>query len=426
MLDPKLLRSNPEGVAQQLKLKRYHFDVERFLQLEAQRKTLQVQTEHLQSERNRLSKTIGIAKQQNQNVDALLADVQNIMQQYEKTSQLFQTVTSELDQFCASIPNIPHSSVPSGNSEEENVEVRKVGDIPSFSFVPRDHVALTARHNAMDLAAAAKITGSRFVVLRGKLARLQRALIQLMLDTHTKEHGYQEMYVPYLVNRQSLFGTGQLPKFEEDQFFCVGPPDYALIPTAEVSLTNLVRDSILDMEELPLRFVTHTPCFRREAGSYGKDMQGMFRQHQFEKVELVQIVLPEHSSLAHEALTQHAEAILQKLELPYRVVVLCGGDLGFAAAKTYDLEVWLPGQNRYREISSCSNFDAFQARRMQARFRNVATQNTEWVHTINGSGLAVGRTLIAILENFQDEVGNIHLPQALHPYMDNEKILHLN
>ncbi len=326
-------------------------------------------------------------------------------------------VRSALDELMHGIPNIPHESVPVGDSDTDNEEVRRWGDPKAFAFEPADHVSLGSGLGMMDFELAAKITGSRFVVMSGAIARLHRALVQFMLDLHTTEHGYQETYVPYLVNANSLFGTGQLPKFAEDQFVTSGDPSYFLIPTAEVPVTNIYAREIVSEEELPIRHVCHTPCFRSEAGSYGKDTRGMIRQHQFEKVELVQLVRPEHSWDALEELTGHAETVLQRLELPYRVVTLCGGDLGFSSAKTYDLEVWLPGQNQYREISSCSNFESFQARRMQARWRNSSTSKPELLHTLNGSGLAIGRTLVALMENFQDANGSISVPDALRDYM---------
>ncbi len=417
MLDPKLLRADPDFVAQRLKIRGYVFDIEYFQTLEAQRKSLQTKTESLLNERNTLSKEIGKAKQQGGDVTALMNKVNHLSAELDKFKQQYETVQTELDAFVATVPNIPHESVPPGKSDEENLEIRKQGVPTQFSFQARDHVDLAEKNKSMDFTVAAKVSMSRFVVLRGQLARLQRALVQFMLDVHTREHGYQELYVPYLVNRQSLFGTGQLPKFADDQFNVDYDPSLVLIPTAEVPITNLVRDELLEASSLPLKYTAHTPCFRSEAGSYGKDTRGMFRQHQFEKVELVQIVEPQNSFSAHEELTHHAETILQKLGLPYRIVLLCGGDLGFSSAKTYDLEVWLPGQQRYREISSCSNFEAFQARRLQARYRNQQSGKNEYVHTLNGSGLAVGRTLIAIMENFQDERGQVHIPECLWPYM---------
>lgn len=427
MLDPQLLRSDLAGTAERLKRKKFVLDVERYQQLEAHRKTLQVKTEELQAQRNSRSKEIGKLKSQGGNVDALLAEVAGFAEQMKAAEHDLANLKEELKALALGIPNVPHDSVPEGDSEEQNTEHSRWGTPREFGFEVRDHVDLGERENLMDFAAATKITGSRFVVLRGQLARLHRALTQFMLDVHTNQHGYTEVYVPYMANEASLYGTGQLPKFAEDQFATSlsapgvdteqgGDGGLFLIPTAEVPITNLVRDTILEEAELPLKLVAHTPCFRREAGSYGRDTRGMIRQHQFEKVELVQIVKPEDSYSALEELTGHAEKILQLLELPYRKVVLCGGDLGFAAAKTYDLEVWLPSQNMYREISSCSNFEDFQARRMLARFRGKQTK-PELVHTLNGSGLAVGRTLVALMENYQQSDGSIHVPDILQPYL---------
>jgi len=421
MLDPRLLRNELELVTQQLARRGFVLDADKLDALEQERKSIQVQTEALQAERNRSSKSIGKAKAAGEDISALLADVADLGGQLKQHEQRLNELQDELQGILLSIPNIPHESVPKGLSEEENVEVRRWGDIPHFSFTAKDHVELGEALSQIDFACGAKISGSRFVVLNGAMARLHRALIQFMLDQHTTEHAYQEHYVPYLVNPESLRGTGQLPKFADDLFAIAAHESVAmplyLIPTAEVPLTNMVRDSIVDAEHLPLKFVAHTPCFRSEAGSYGKDTRGLIRQHQFEKVELVQIVRPEQSYEALEQLTQHAETILQKLNLCYRVVSLCGGDIGFSAAKTYDLEVWLPGQNKYREISSCSNFEDFQARRLMARWRNPDTGKPELVHTLNGSGLAVGRTLVAVIENYQTEDGNINVPEVLVPYM---------
>ncbi|MEX2327284.1 MAG: serine--tRNA ligase, partial [Pseudomonadales bacterium] len=369
--------------------------------LEHERKDLQVKMESLQSERNARSKAIGQAKSRGQDIEPLLSAVADLGERLEQAKQAFDKVQGALTDILMAIPNLPHEDVAAGKSEDDNVELRRWGDAPEFDFEPRDHVDLFVDSALMDLEVAAKVSGSRFVVLRGDLARLHRALIQFMLDVHTQEHGYEEIYVPYIVNRESLTGTGQLPKFEEDLFRLDDERGFYLIPTAEVPVTNIVRDKILDPAQLPMKLVCHTPCFRSEAGSHGKDTRGMIRQHQFEKVELVHLVAPEGSWEAHQTLTGHAEVILQKLGLPYRVVDLCGGDLGFAAARTYDLEVWLPGQDKYREISSCSNFLDFQARRMQARWRNPETGRPELIHTLNGSGLAVGRTLVAIIENYQ-------------------------
>ncbi|MEQ8484060.1 MAG: serine--tRNA ligase [Pseudomonadales bacterium] len=421
MLDLKTLRQDPDGVAARLARKGFHLDVDAFRALEAQRRELQSETERLQNERNVQSKQIGQAKARGEDIEPLLAAVSGLGERLEAVKAAFDALQTQLNAFLQGIPNLPDESVPAGRSEADNQELRRWGKQPQFNFDPRDHVDLGAQ--AMDFETAAKITGSRFVVLKGDLARLQRALTQLMLDTHVNEHGYQEVYVPYIVNADSLYGTGQLPKFADDQFRLAGDDDYYLIPTAEVPVTNLYRDVILPADALPVRHVAHTPCFRSEAGSYGKDTRGMIRQHQFEKVELVQIVHPETSWDALDALTGHAEAILRKLELPYRAVVLCGGDLGFSAAKTIDLEVWLPGQNAYREISSCSNFLDFQARRLQARFRSAETGKPELVHTLNGSGLAVGRTLVALLENYQDGDGRIHIPDALRPYLGGATVI---
>ena len=424
MLDVKLLRQQPEDLAQRLKVKNYVLDVEEFISLEAERKATQMETERLQSERNARSKRIGAAKSRGEDIAPLLADVGDLGVRLNAAKERLGQVQERLHEFLQQIPNLPDASVPEGRDEADNVDIRAWGRIPKFNFEPLDHVDLGAG-GAMDFAAAAKVASARFVVMQGALARLHRALTQFMLDTHVAEHGYTEVYAPYLVNSASLYGTGQLPKFAGDHFTVEGG-ELHLIPTGEVPVTNLYRDAILDAEALPIRHVCHTPCFRSEAGSYGKDTRGMIRQHQFEKVELVQIVAPDASWEGLEELTAHAEAILQKLELPYRAVVLCGGDLGFAAAKTIDLEVWLPGQGRYREISSCSNFLDFQARRMMARFRDPDRGAIEYVHTLNGSGLAIGRTLVAVLENFQDGAGRIHLPDALRPYMGGLATLDLN
>lgn len=418
MLDPKLLRNELDDVAAALARRKFELDKNAFESLEARRKDLQVRTQELQAERNARSKAIGQAKAKGEDIEPLKAAVADIGKQLGEVSAGLESIQAELDEIIMGIPNLPDDSVPAGDSEDDNVEVRRWGELPSFDFEPRDHVDLGAPNDWMDFEAATKLTGSRFVVMRGAMARLHRALIQFMLDTHTQEHGYQEVYVPYLVNADSLRGTGQLPKFEAD-LFKVGSEEHPfyLIPTAEVPVTNLARDEILEDATLPLKMVAHTPCFRSEAGSYGKDTRGLIRQHQFEKVELVQLVRPEESWDALEALTGHAQTILEKLELPYRVVTLCTGDLGFSAAKTYDLEVWLPGQGKYREISSCSNFLDFQARRMKARWRNPDTGKPELLHTLNGSGLAVGRTLVAILENYQEADGRIRIPEALKAYL---------
>jgi len=417
MLDPKLLRSDPESIARQLACRGFVLDTGKLRELEEKRKRLQTWTQELQAERNARSKSIGRAKTAGEDIAPLLREVAGLGEQLGKNEADLAALQVELDDILMGIPNIPHPSVPEGRGEEDNPEIRRWGEPPTFDFEVRDHVDLGERLGQLDFEAAAKLTGSRFSVMSGSLARLHRALIQFMVDTHTREHGYREVYVPYLVNADSLRGTGQLPKFEADLFRTAGELAFYLIPTAEVPVTNLARDTILEAAALPLRYVAHTPCFRSEAGSYGKDTRGMIRQHQFEKVELVQIVRPEDSWDALEDLTGHAEVILQQLELPYRVVSLCTGDIGFSAAKTYDLEVWLPGQRKYREISSCSNFEAFQARRMQARWRNPATGKPEPVHTLNGSGLAVGRTLVAIMENYQQAEGTIRVPEVLVDYM---------
>ena len=417
MLDPKLLRSDLQGAAQQLARRGFTLDTGKLQALEAQRKSIQTQTQDLQAERNSRSRGIGKAKTAGEDIAPLLKAVEGLGQQLSEKEQELTALQDELNAILMGIPNIPHASVPEGKGEEDNPELRKWGEPARFNFEPKDHVDLGEQLGQLDFETAAKLTGSRFSVMHGPLARLHRALIQFMLDTHTREHGYSEVYVPYLVNADSLRGTGQLPKFEEDLFKMTGEGEYYLIPTAEVPVTNLARDTILEAASLPLRYTAHTPCFRSEAGSYGKDTRGMIRQHQFEKVEMVQLVRPEDSCEVLEQLTGHAEAILQQLELPYRVVTLCTGDIGFSASKTYDLEVWLPGQQKYREISSCSNFEAFQARRMQARWRNPETGKPELLHTVNGSGLAVGRTLVAVMENYQQEDGTIRIPDVLKPWM---------
>jgi len=417
MLDPRLLRTELAFVAEQLARRGVALDTSRFEALEAKRKALQVETQELQSERNSRSKSIGKAKATGEDIAPLLAEVADLGDRLEAAQAGLAALQNELSEIALALPNIPHASVPAGTSEDDNREERRWGEPRIFDFEPKDHVDLGVRSGWMDFDVAAKLSGSRFVVLSGPLARLHRALIQFMLDTHTGEHGYTESYVPYLVNADSLYGTGQLPKFEADLFKVPGERDYYLIPTAEVPVTNMVRDLIVEADGMPRKWVAHTPCFRSEAGSYGKDTRGMIRQHQFEKVELVQAVRPQDSFAALEELTGHAETILQRLGLPYRVVTLCTGDLGFSAAKTYDLEVWLPGQQRYREISSCSNFQDFQARRMQARWRNPETGKPELLHTLNGSGLAVGRTLVAVLENYQEADGSIRVPEALRSYM---------
>ena len=417
MLDPKRLRSELDTVTEQLARRGFTLDTDALQTLENRRKTIQVETQTLQAERNSRSKGIGKAKAAGEDIAPLLKEVEGLGEQLKAKEQALSLLQDELNDILMGIPNMPHASVPDGKGEDDNPVLRTWGEPPDFDFEVRDHVDLGEQLGQLDFETATKLTGSRFSVIHGPLARLHRALIQFMLDTHTREHGYSEVYVPYLVNADSLRGTGQLPKFEEDLFKTSGESDYYLIPTAEVPVTNLARNTITEAEKLPLRYTAHTPCFRSEAGSYGKDTRGMIRQHQFEKVEMVQLVRPDDSYDALEELTGHAEAILRKLELPYQVVTLCTGDIGFSAAKTYDLEVWLPGQQRYREISSCSNFEAFQARRMQARWRNPETGKPELLHTVNGSGLAVGRTLVAIMENYQQADGSIRVPDALKPYM---------
>ena len=423
MLDPKLLRSDLGWVAGQLARRGFELDTASLQTLEERRKDLQTQTQDLQAERNTRSRGIGKAKAAGEDIAPLLKEVEGLGEQLKQKEEQLASLQDELNAVLMGIPNMPHESVPDGSGEDDNLEIRRWGELPHFDFEPRDHVDLGERLGLLDFETAAKLTGSRFSVIQGPLARLHRALTQFMLDTHTRRHGYRELYVPYLVNADSLRGTGQLPKFEADLFKTGTDPEYYLIPTAEVPVTNLVRDVIVEAADLPLRFTAHTPCFRSEAGSYGKDTRGMIRQHQFEKVEMVQMVRPQDSYRTLEELTGHAEAILQALELPYRVVTLCSGDIGFSAAKTYDLEVWLPGQRKYREISSCSNFEAFQARRMQARWRNPETGKPELLHTLNGSGLAVGRTLVAVMENFQQADGSIRVPEVLQGYMGDVAVI---
>jgi seryl-tRNA synthetase len=423
MLDPKLLRSDPAAVAANLARRGFVLDVARLNALEESRKKWQVRADELRNERNVHAKTVGKAKAQGQDIAPLLQQVESLGAELAKAEAELGKVQSELDQILMSTPNLLHESVPDGRDETANVEIRRWGEPRSFEFKPRDHVEIGEKLGQMDFAAAGKISGARFSVLNGPLARLQRALIQFMLDLHTGEHGYRELYVPYLVNAQSLLGTGQLPKFEEDLFAIEGDSNFYLIPTAEVPVTNLVRDSIVEADKLPLRFVAHTPCFRSEAGSYGKDTRGMIRQHQFEKVELVHIARPQDSYDEHELLTRNAEEVLKRLNLPYRTVALCSGDIGFGSAKTYDLEVWLPGQQAYREISSCSNFEAFQARRMQARWRNPETGKPEPLHTLNGSGVAAGRALVAVLENYQQADGSVVVPEVLRGYMGGLEVI---
>jgi seryl-tRNA synthetase len=424
MLDPKLLRSDLNAIADQLTIKGYDLDCEAFLSLDTKRKELQVAAEALQQERNAYAKSmgalIGQAKAKGEDIEPLKARGEKLKNDSATADAALAKVQAQLDELLQDIPNLPDASVPAGQDESDNVEVRRWGTPKTFDFEIKDHVDLGAGIEGLDFDRAVKITGSRFAQMRGNLATLHRALTQFMLNTHIHEHGYQEVYVPYIVNRDSLFGTGQLPKFEEDLFRLDDERNFYLIPTAEVPVTNIHRNEIVD--KLPLQYVCHTPCFRSEAGSYGRDTRGMIRQHQFEKVEMVQFVRPDQSWQAHETLTTQAESILQKLELPYRTVVLCGGDLGFSAAKTYDIEVWLPSQQTYREISSCSNFTDFQARRMKARYRN-ADGKIEFLHTLNGSGLAVGRTLIAIMENYQQADGSILVPEVLQPLMNGLKVL---
>ena len=418
MLDPKLLRSELNTIAQSLKIKGFELNCDEFLSLEAQRKDLQLEAEAIQQERNTYAKSmgklIGQAKANGEDIEPLKARGEALKKDSADADASLAVVQSQLDSLLQGIPNIPDSSVPEGQNEDDNIEVRRWGTPKTFDFKVKDHVDLGANLGGLDFDTAAKITGSRFAKMSGSIARLHRALTQFMLNTHTDEHGYEEVYVPYIVNADSLFGTGQLPKFEEDLFKLDDERNYYLIPTAEVPVTNIHRNDIVD--SLPIKYVSHTPCFRSEAGSSGRDTRGMIRQHQFEKVEMVQFVHPSESTQAHEDLTAQAESLLQKLDLPYRTVVLCGGDLGFSAAKTYDIEVWLPSQDTYREISSCSNFTDFQARRMKARFRN-SEGKTEFLHTLNGSGLAVGRTLIAVLENYQQADGSISIPEVLQPLM---------
>ncbi len=428
MLDIRKVRENPQAVAVALAKKYYKFDVERFNALDAQRKAADVSSQNLQAEKKKASKQIGQFIAQGLSVDEAKAKVAEVLGSIDAKLKTeldeAKSIQKSIHDFLMATPNIPDDSVPEGKTEDENVEIRTWGTPKKYDFETLDHVDLGVGLDGIDFEVAAKITGSRFAVMKGQVARMHRALIQLMLDTHTDEHGYTETYVPYMVNSESLKGTGQLPKFEEDLFkIPFNDTHYYLIPTAEVPVTNLLRNEIVDAKDLPIKYACHTPCFRSEAGSYGRDTRGMIRQHQFEKVELVQFVKPQDSLQALEDLTSHAEKILQKLELPYRTVKLCGGDLGFSAAMTLDLEVWLPGQEKFREISSCSNFLDYQARRMQARFRNPETNKPELLHTVNGSGLAVGRTLVAVLENYQQSDGRIIVPNALKPYMNNLEIM---
>ena len=418
MLDPKLLRTDLDAVVANLARRGYTLDAERFRELDAQRKSLQIQADELRNRRNRESKQIGKAKAAGEDIQPLLGNVADLGEQLKQAENALQLAQDSINQIAMEMPNLIDDSVPDGADESENRELRRWGEQPSFDFAPKDHVDL----GLLDFESAARISGARFVVLRGQVARLHRALIQFMLNLHVEEHGYTEVYVPYLVNTGALTGTGQLPKFKADLFEIAGEDDFFLIPTAEVPATNLVRDSILEAEALPLRMVAHTPCFRSEAGSYGRDTRGMIRQHQFEKVELIHITRASDSFQALETLTAHAETVLQRLGLAYRVVELCCGDVGAASTKTYDLEVWLPGQNAYREISSCSNCLDYQARRMQARVRNPESGKPELVHTLNGSGVAAGRCLVAILENYQQADGSVSIPEALRPYMGCDRI----
>jgi len=437
MLDPRLLRNEMPLVVDRLRVRNIDFDADSYKTLEARRKALQSASEELQATRNARSKTIGQAKARGEDIAPLLAETASLGEQLEQAKTALQTLQDELTELLLGLPNLVDESVPVGRDETENVELRKVGTPRSFNYSPKDHVDLGARDGSLDFESATRLTGSRFAVMRGDVARLHRALAQLMLDTHTMEHGYLETNVPFIVNGDTLRGTGQLPKFEADLFKLGwgdaasasdvpadgGEVDYYLVPTSEVPLTNLVRGQILEADELPLKMTCHSPCFRSEAGSYGRDTRGLMRQHQFEKVEMVQVTRPDDSYRALEEMTGHAEAILKKLDLPYRVVVLCGGDIGFGAAKTYDLEVWVPSQNTYREISSCSNCTDFQARRMQARWRDPVTGKPALVHTLNGSGLAIGRTLLAIMENYQQADGSIEVPKVLVPYLGGERSL---
>jgi seryl-tRNA synthetase len=423
MLDPKLLRNQPEAVRQNLERRGFVLDVGAYLALEEKRKAAQIRAEELRNERNVKSKSIGQAKAAGDDVQALLAAVQSLGDELKTADSELDSVQGDLRNLQVGLPNMLDDSVPPGSDESDNLELRTWGTPASVSFEVRDHVDLGANLGLLDFEAAAAMTGARFSVIRGPLARLHRALIQFMLDLHTREHGYTEIYVPYIVNAKALEGTGQLPKFGEELFALAGEQDFYLIPTAEVPLTNLVRESIVDADKLPLKFAAHTPCFRSEAGSHGQDTRGMIRQHQFEKVELVHIVRPQDSYQALEELTGHAETVLQRLGLPYRVVALCAGDVSAGSAKTYDLEVWIPSQGRFREISSCSNCESFQARRMGARWRNPDGGKPELVHTLNGSGVAAGRALIAVMENYQTEDGGIEIPEVLRPYMNGETLI---
>ncbi|MCH8060496.1 MAG: serine--tRNA ligase [Proteobacteria bacterium] len=424
MIDPKLLRQATRDVVQNLARRGEVFDADTYLALEKRRKTLQVETQKLQNQRNTSSRDIGKAKAKGEDIAPMLDAVKDLGDRLETRQADLQSVQAKLEGIELRLPNLIDESVPDGKDESDNVEIRRWGEPAEFDFDVRDHIELGESLGMLDFEAASKMSGSRFAVMRGPLARLQRAIIQFMLDTHINEHGYTEVYVPYLVHDHALIGTGQLPKFEEELFKTATEKPFYLIPTAEVPLTNLARDVIYEAAQLPLRFTAHTPCFRSEAGSYGKDTRGMIRQHQFEKVELVHLVAPDESAAALDEMTGHAETILQRLELPYRVVALCSGDIGFGAAKTYDLEVWLPGQEKYREISSCSNCKDFQARRMQARWRNPDTGKPELIHTLNGSGVAAGRALIAVMENYQQADGSIEVPDVLRPYIGGASSIH--
>ncbi len=417
MLDPHLFRTDIDAVQVQLKRRAVEFDVERYTQLEKRRKAIQVKTQALQNEKNVISKSIGQAKAKGEDTQPIFDKIGGLGDELKAAEVELAQIQADMLAIMEALPNILDASVPAGKDEDENIELSQWGEKPQFDFEIKDHVDLGVLHQGMDFETGAKITSARFVVLKGQIARLQRALIQFMLDTHIDEHGYDETYVPFIVNADSLYGTGQLPKFADDLFKVSAEPDLYLIPTAEVPVTNIVRDEILEADSLPLKMVCHSPCFRSEAGAYGRDVRGLIRQHQFEKVELVQIVKADESEQAHEALTADAENILQKLGLAYRKVLLCAGDTGFSSTKTYDLEVWLPGQDKFREISSCSNFKDFQARRLKARWRNPETGKPELVHTLNGSGLAAGRTLVAILENYQTVSGDIEIPKVLQSYM---------
>ena len=428
MIDPKLLRSDPDAVARNLARRGFTLDVEALKALEEKRKPFQVESDRIRSERNANAKAVGMAKGRGEDVAPLIAKGEKLTQELVAAEEGLTAVQAELEQWQLGLPNLLHDSVPEGRDESANVEVRRWGEPRRFSFKPRDHIEVGERLGGLDFEAAARISGARFVVMKSQVARLHRALAQFMLDLHTNEHGYTEVYAPYLVQKQALLGTGQLPKFEQDLFAVRGEQPghgFYLIPTAEVPVTNLVREQIVPAEQLPLKFVCHTPCFRSEAGAAGKDTRGMIRNHQFDKVELVQIVRPADSYAALEQLTSNAEEVLRRLEIPFRTLALCAGDIGFGSAKTYDLEAWLPAQEKYREISSCSNFEAFQARRMQARWRNPDGGKPEPVHTLNGSGLAVGRTLVAVLENYQNEDGSVTVPEVLRPYMGGKGVLTL-